>query len=222
MKPERALEPCCPREDRVPERGPIYPTFFLLSTWSAGVFARSPRNPRPLLDMREPLAIHRKLATPTAVQRSRWSRGLGQRAFCWQSHLIHPLPQSRASLLLASFLTCFPPLKEFKVSMFKSAFRRDTELACETQTKEFIPLNSDWNLFQIDDSQSSHRPGDDSKQKQSETIWTQIKNTQKKSTLVCICKWKWLFMTYLSIQGSCHLHLRWNLMNTLRLQIVPV
>lgn len=30
----------------------------------------------------ESLAIHRKLATPTAVQRSRWSRGLWQRAFC--------------------------------------------------------------------------------------------------------------------------------------------
>lgn len=108
------------REGRVPGRGPVHTTFLLLSAWNAGLLARIPKHPRPLLDMPEPLAIHRKLVSSIIVQRSKWSRGLWQRAFCWQCLLIHLLPQSRVLLLLASFLTCFPPLEEFKVCLNQS------------------------------------------------------------------------------------------------------
>lgn len=71
---------------------PHFPPVECLKCW--GVCKKSTKHPRPFLGMLAPLTVHREEATPTAVQRSRWSRVLAK-AFCWQCLPRHPLPQSR-------------------------------------------------------------------------------------------------------------------------------
>lgn len=127
-----------------------FPAVECLKCW--GVCKKLTKHPRPLLGMLVPLTIHREQATPTAVQRSRWSREFWQRTFCWQCLPRHPLPQSRgvavACLISYIFFLIWKNSKPVCSNWFLAMGTLNLSVKPIPHTD--LSSNPGWNLCQVD------------------------------------------------------------------------